>query len=648
DSHTQQALGSADRSGSSGALSASRAGFALLLPASQEQANLLCSVKFRGPAHITAEVWSAPALKAAQTSYSKTSIMIEASLCMLALSMALTAIINRSALYASFVGLLIVSMRMAALSEGMDFMLFGVPLPPALLTPMRQWTLCLYFVMTLLVFGMLFRKEMEQVGANWLLSVHRASGICMLLLCTFLSYEQMLPVLWVSTCVVLAATLPYMYLMLARVRSRPAVWYTLSILVAQAATLGEVIAAALGHRGLLGSLNSVTAALASGLLTSAAVAEHMRADRREREMAQRTLKAAYDDSPVGLFTVHGGAEIVSSNPAFKAMLEPAWIGSHPLVVDLFDGEVSLAFAALHGTGQPASIDLQARLRGSGAERWFAIKASTLDGSIVEGSMQDITERVHATARLEFLVNHDPLTECLNLRGLSRTCERAGVPPRTLAYFDLDRFKLINDLYGHAAGDAVLKQACERIRSQLGEGDLLARVGGDEFVVAFPSAGIAEASRRCHNICALISSAPFQIEAQRFALSVSGGLVSAEGFGGAALKEIISAADTLCRVAKKRPNESLVVMGGGDTFFKHHKAELELISCLEQGKTPEGLFLLMQPELSLNRPFESLNFEVLLRLRKPNGEIVPAPVIIEAAEAHAKTAIIDRWVVSAVI
>ena len=195
---------------------------------------------------------------------------------------------------------------------------------------------------------------------------------------------------------------------------------------------------------------------------------------------------------------------------------------------------------------------------------------------------------------------------------------------------------------------MLKQVCERIRTQLGPHDLLARVGGDEFVVAFPEASMNEASQRCQNILALISSAPFQIDVQRFALSVSGGLVAAESFGGASLKEVVSAADTLCRMAKKKPTERLVVMEGGDTFFKHHKDELALISCLERGETPEGLFLLMQPELSLSRPFDSLNFEVLLRMRKPNGDIVPAPVIIEAAEAHGKSSIIDHWVVSTVI
>ena len=97
------------------------------------------------------------------------------------------------------------------------------------------------------------------------------------------------------------------------------------------------------------------------------------------------------------------------------------------------------------------------------------------------------------------------------------------------------------------------------------------------------------------------------------------------------------------MAKKRPPDRLVVMESGSAFLQHHKVELELISCLERGETPRGLFLLMQPELSLSQPFDSLNFEALVRMRKPNGEIIPASVIIEAAEAHSKTAIIDLWV-----
>ena len=73
-----------------------------------------------------------------------------------------------------------------------------------------------------------------------------------------------------------------------------------------------------------------------------------------------------------------------------------------------------------------------------------------------------------------------------------------------------------------------------------------------------------------------------------------------------------------------------------------------MACLERGDTPEGLFLMVQPEISLHQPFESLNFEFLLRMRKPDGSVVSAGTIIEAAEMHGKTAIIDRWVVATAV
>ena len=115
--------------------------------------------------------------------------------------------------------------------------------------------------------------------------------------------------------------------------------------------------------------------------------------------------------------------------------------------------------------------------------------------------------------------------------------------------------------------------------------------------------------------------------------MSVGLLGTERFGKAPLKEIVSAADTLCRTAKKKASERLAVAGEDDRFYQRFKDELEVVSYLERGEAPPGLFLVMQPEISLTRPFDSLNFEILLRLRKTDGSILPANVIIEAAEAH---------------
>ena len=117
---------------------------------------------------------------------------------------------------------------------------------------------------------------------------------------------------------------------------------------------------------------------------------------------------------------------------------------------------------------PAAEELELRsiAGNAGNRRSFLVKATRVKGRI-EGSLQDITQRVEATARLRFLANHDPLTGIFNRRGIEQAFNAANRSlasgqTMALAYLDLDRFKLINDLFGHVAGDMVLRHVCERV------------------------------------------------------------------------------------------------------------------------------------------------------------------------------------------
>lgn len=647
---TGLSLGDANRMAVSGGMQRSRAGFSLQPAESAASWRLLCRAAYRGPAKISADAWGPHALDVAQVSHQKTGVMLEAGIGVLAIFMLLTAMVNRSALYWTFVGWLLLNMRMGGLSAGTDSELFGYAIEPAYLVLIRQWTVCMYYAMTIGLFSLLFKDELEEIGAGWPLALYQASALLVVAACAFLSFERTLPILWIATPSGVVMMILYLTKILRKTHSRVAGWYAASIIVTLAASVNEVAAAAMGQRLLIDGLNSVTAAIASALLASAAVAEHMRSHRLQNQRAQKLLEAAYQDSPVGLFTIGVGEQIMKANPAFHAMVRRIAVDGPLALQQLFDTDVVRQIVALHRARSSKSIELQtqALLPRATGNSWFAIKASTVDGSTIECSLQDITERVQVTQRLEYLASHDPLTGCLNLRGLALETAKVGYEFSALAYFDLDRFKLINDLYGHTAGDNVLMQVAERMGSVLQRQDMLARVGGDEFVVVFSRASMADSEASCNSIAMLIGSAPFQIDNQSFSLDVSGGLVETAQFAQSSLKDIVSAADTLCRMAKKRSNQRLVVMESGDHFFQRHQDELDLINCLERGETPQGLFLMMQPELSLSRPFDSLNFEVLVRLRKPDGSVVGAVTIIEAAEAHGKTAIIDRWVVTTAI
>ncbi|QJC57384.1 Cyclic di-GMP phosphodiesterase PdeB [Polaromonas vacuolata] len=645
DQKTNVLFGNADRSSTSGMIEVSGAGFALKVPRAKNT-ELLCRGLFRGPAKISAELLSPTALEANDITHNRTGSLIEAGIGVLAISMLLTAIVNRSRLYWAFVGWLLINMRMAALSAGTDFTFFGWRLPPSVLVLDRQWTICMYFAMTAALFLLLFKDELKELKTGWLLTSTQVAAVVFIVVCPFITYEQIILSLWITSPLGVAIIIYYLIKVIRKFKSRMALWYAASIFVTVLATLNEVFAAAAGQffSGVaIHGFNSVTAALVSALLATAAVAEHIRSDKISKE-------ASYADSPVGLFTVHRDGHIIKSNPAFNELLGEFDDKRRKHLTAYFDDRVVQQIMTLKDATTHVSIEIETKHANkiTGNDRWFNVGVSAVDGRLIECSLQDVTYRVLAAERIEYAASHDLLTGCLNLRGIGMAMEKHEIQPASLAYFDLDRFKLINDLYGHNAGDIVLNQVCSRIKTLIGPDELLVRVGGDEFVIVFLSDKIEISASFCEKLIHIISSEPYKIESQSFTLAISGGLVGTERFTNAPLKEIISAADTLCRMAKKRPNEQLVIMRSNDEFFTHHKDSLELITCLQNSQTPEGLYLVMQPEMSLIAPFDSLNFEVLIRMKKPDGGIVPAAVIIEAAEAHGKTAIIDMWVLSTTI
>src|SRR5471030_1044772 len=108
---------------------------------------------------------------------------------------------------------------------------------------------------------------------------------------------------------------------------------------------------------------------------------------------------------------------------------------------------------------------------------------------------------------------------------------------------------------------------------------------------------------------------------------------------------MSTADRACREAKKGLHANLVVYEKDEPVFKERQEELRLIERLGTGIVPEGLFLVMQPIMSMSAPYESLNFEILLRMREADNTITSAGKIISAGENNGRSAVIDRWVMS---
>jgi diguanylate cyclase (GGDEF)-like protein len=128
-------------------------------------------------------------------------------------------------------------------------------------------------------------------------------------------------------------------------------------------------------------------------------------------------------------------------------------------------------------------------------------------------LRRIEELEQRLTQAEALAERDPLTGALNRRGFMRALERAIAfvdryqEPAAVIFIDLDGFKAVNDGFGHAAGDAVLKHVARLLMSHVRESDSIGRLGGDEFGVILARAAPDEAVRKGEALAALISDTP---------------------------------------------------------------------------------------------------------------------------------------------
>lgn len=643
-SATLEPLGSADRSAGSRQVKPVKAGFVLELDAPM---TVLCRGTFAGPARISAVQWPAAAFAASVREFHRNAGLLEGGLLVLSAFVFVTAIINREWLYVLFATWLVASLRLGAISAGWDAQWLGRTIPPDWILVSRKVTVVAYFALTYALFARLFRDELRRLQGGWPLALAQWLCVVVFAVAFALPYARFLPVVWICVGAGVLVLAYYLVRILLLTRSPVALWYAGSLGIVLLSSFYEVVAAALGAKALIGTVNSVTAALSSCLLAALAIAQQMREERLERVQAQTALKNTYDAIPIGLFTLARDGSFERVNPSLAEML-----GIDP------DVEAKRYW---HEHFESGSWDrlrefLQQRQRGeleicgvasTGEPRRYHVKAALTEGK-VEGSLQDITARHLATEKLKFLAENDPLTGVLNRRGVETIIEDAKRQaaegrPLAVAYLDLDRFKLINDLYGHVAGDDVLRQVCRRIEGVLAEGNILGRIGGDEFVIVFRGAPIGAATAICRGIVDAISAIPFHTGDKAFQVKASIGLV--EVTDQVPVREAIAVADRACRAAKTGPHAGLVVYGREASVFRERAQELKLVERLSTHGAPEGLFLAMQPILSLYAPYDSLTFEVLVRMRDSDGSVTAGGPLLAAAENNGRAAVIDRWVLA---
>ncbi len=380
---------------------------------------------------------------------------------------------------------------------------------------------------------------------------------------------------------------------------------------------------------------------------------------REKERAQITLRAIGD----GVITTDEQSRIEYLNPIAEQLT--GWA-----LEEAMGRPVDEVFRAYHEeTCEPiesplASAVRRARpvksvrpslfIRRDGNELYLQSTASPIrdgHGIVIGGVLvfHDVSESRELNRKLNYHASHDALTGLVNRREFEMRLERALVSAKAresayaLCVVDLDQFKIVNDTCGHAAGDALLAQVGQLLKSKIRWRDTLSRLGADEFAVLLEACSLDEALRVAETLREAVAAHKFQWEERHFRLGASVGVVPLSGLNSDAAS-VLSAADSAAQAAKEQGRNRVHCFEENDLDLMRRRREMQwaarITTALEEGRFE----LYRQEILPLQRTEEGQHYEILLRMRDEQGKVVTPDNFIAAAERYAITPSIDRWVV----
>ncbi len=260
------------------------------------------------------------------------------------------------------------------------------------------------------------------------------------------------------------------------------------------------------------------------------------------------------------------------------------------------------------------------------------------------------DRHRLLGRLAHQAQHDALTLLPNrlhlLLSLTEALDRCahGGPTPAVLFFDLDRLKVINDSLGHDVGDELLVSIARRLRAAIGQEDLLARFGGDEFVVLSTRLGDEAAMAHLAQTLLRVIAEPVELEGRIIAPAASIGLVAASA--GQTATAVLRDADIAMYRAKQRGGNSFEVFG--DHMRQRAFDRLDLENQIRQG-IAEGQFrVYYQPLVDLRDGNRIVGFEALVRWQHPERGLLGPDVFLQLAEETGLILPLGEWVLSTAV
>jgi len=259
------------------------------------------------------------------------------------------------------------------------------------------------------------------------------------------------------------------------------------------------------------------------------------------------------------------------------------------------------------------------------------------------------ERRYFESKLIYRANHDRLTGLRNRNAFEEHTSavlkeaRTSGEPTAMAYLDLDQFKVVNDTCGHMVGDHLIRQISAVAEGELQGGDIVARMGGDEFAVLFRDCTPDEALKRADTLRRHVEEFRFSWKERMFAFTVSIGVLPVDPELG--FNKQLSMADTACFQAKEQGRNRIKLVRLGDQDLTRHHDEVEWVVRINEALAKNRFCLYCQPIVPLQHSAEDYrHFEILLRMLDDRGNVLLPGAFVPAAERYHLMSKVDRWVV----
>jgi diguanylate cyclase (GGDEF)-like protein/PAS domain S-box-containing protein len=274
------------------------------------------------------------------------------------------------------------------------------------------------------------------------------------------------------------------------------------------------------------------------------------------------------------------------------------------------------------------------------------------GNIIGSVMvfHDVSKESRLFRQLSYQASHDNLTGLINRREFENRLVTAidaikdnAEETHALLYVDIDQFKVVNDTFGHTAGDALLRQLSEQMQANIRSTDILARLSGDEFGILLERCSKERAIEVAENIRGSIEGYRFEWKDSFTTVRCSIGvvLVTSEN---ADIAGLMSSADVACYSAKDMGRNQVHFYRDSDASLRHE--EMKWVSRITSAVEDGRFELFFQPIIGIGRAQVDRrgHYELLLRMRDENGALVGPDQFIPAAERYNLMSTLDRWVI----